>query len=54
MNSRSFIWFGLFVGSAIGSFIPELLGAGIFSFSSIMFSAIGGIAGIWLGFKLSQ
>lgn len=51
---KKLIWFGLFIGSTIGSFVPALWGAGALSFSGIIFSAIGGIAGIWLGFKLSN
>ncbi len=52
MNQKSLIWIGLFLGSTIGSFIPLLWGAGMFSFSSILFSTAGSIAGIWLGWKL--
>ncbi len=40
------------VGSAIGGYIPNLWGAGFLSFSSIILTAVGGIAGIWLGFRL--
>jgi hypothetical protein len=54
MNSKSLIWVGIFVGSTLGGFIPELWGASFLSFESIIFSTIGGIAGIWAGFKLSQ
>ncbi|MDD5032859.1 MAG: hypothetical protein PHC85_01965 [Candidatus Pacebacteria bacterium] len=53
-SSRSSIWIGLFLGSIVGSYIPALWGAGIFSFSSIIFSGIGAILGIWVGFKLGQ
>jgi uncharacterized membrane protein YeaQ/YmgE (transglycosylase-associated protein family) len=42
------------VGSFVGGFVPLLWGAGEFSFSSIIFSAIGGIVGIWAGFKISR
>mgnify|MGYP003339953228 FL=1 len=48
------IWIGMSVGGVVGSFIPEIWGAGEFSFASIIFSAVGGFVGIWLGFKLSQ
>lgn len=41
------------VGLFIGSFLPMLWGAGEFSFSSIIFSSLGGLAGIWVGYKLS-
>jgi len=54
MSSKSLIWIGLFLGSAIGSYIPTILGANIFSISSIIFGGIGGIFGVWIGFKLSQ
>jgi len=48
------IWLGLFVGSTIGSFVPSLWGAGMFSFSSLIFGTLGGFAGIWLGYKMSE
>lgn len=54
MESRSFIWIGMFIGSSLGSYLPALWGAGLFSLSSIIFGALGGIAGIWAGFKLGQ
>lgn len=52
MDSKKLIWIGMFVGSALGSYVPSLWGSGVFSFSSIIFGALGGFAGIWLGFKL--
>ncbi len=43
------------VGVGIGSYIPLLLGDNdIFSVWSILGGLIGGIAGIWLGVKVSQ
>lgn len=54
MESKKLIWLGMTAGGFIGSFVPDLWGAGEFSFASIIFSAIGGFLGIWLGFKLSQ
>lgn len=48
------IWLGLFVGSGIGGLIPSLWGAGVFSMSSVILSAVGGVVGIWFGFKISQ
>lgn len=54
MSSKSLIWIGVFVGSTIGSYIPTLWGAGFLSFSSVILSTIGGLIGIWGGFKLSQ
>ena len=54
MNTKSLIWIGLFIGSTIGSVLPSLWGAGMFSFSSILLSAVGGIFGIWAGFKVGN
>jgi len=53
-GSRPLIWIGLFVGSTVGGFIPDLWGAGMFSISGIIFSGLGGLAGIYLGFKFSD
>ncbi|HUO50124.1 MAG TPA: hypothetical protein VMU25_00950 [Candidatus Paceibacterota bacterium] len=53
-NSRPLVWIGAFVGSTVGSMIPSLWGAGFLSFSSILLSGIGAIAGIYFGFKISQ
>jgi hypothetical protein len=52
MNSNRIVWIGMAIGSTIGGLIPVLWGASFLSFSSIITTAVGGIAGIWLGFKL--
>lgn len=54
MNSKSLIWIFMAIGSVVGGYIPTLWGEGMFSFSSIFLTAVGGIIGIYLGFKLSQ
>ncbi len=54
MNSKKLVWLGMFVGSIIGSYIPTLWGAGLYSLSSLLFGAIGAIVGVWLGFRLGQ
>ncbi|NNM83776.1 hypothetical protein HKL94_00970 [Candidatus Parcubacteria bacterium] len=54
MQSRSLVWLGLAVGSTVGGFIPELWGGNLLSFSSIVLTAVGGIAGIWVGYKITQ
>jgi hypothetical protein len=51
---KSLIWLGLFVGSTIGSLIPLLWGGSELSMSSVIFGAIGGLLGIWAGFRISQ
>jgi len=50
---RAHIWLGVLIGSVIGGFIPDLWGAGLFSYSSVLFSGIGGLAGLWFGYKMS-
>jgi hypothetical protein len=54
MTSKSLIWIFMAIGSTIGSYVPTLWGAGFLSFSSVILSAVGGIIGIWIGFKLSS
>lgn len=54
MGSKKLIWFGMFVGSAVGGYAPSLWGVSSFSFTSIFWSAIGALIGIWAGFKLSN
>lgn len=54
MSPKTLIWIGIFVGGTIGGYVPTLWGADLFSFSSIIGNTIGGIAGIWAGWKLSQ
>jgi hypothetical protein len=48
------IWIGLSIGSTLGSYLPTIWGAGVFSFASLFGSALGGILGIWLGYKMGQ
>lgn len=54
MERSKLVWLGLAVGSTIGGFIPSIWNAGIFSMSGVFTTAIGGIAGIWLGWKLGE
>lgn len=44
----------MIVGSSIGGYIPSLWGAGALSISGVIMTAVGGLAGIWLGFKMSS
>lgn len=54
MESKRIIWLFAAIGGFAGGYVPLLWGAGYFSFSSIFFSALGSIAGIWIGFKLTH
>jgi hypothetical protein len=42
------------IGTIVGSSAPSLWGAGSFSLSSVVFAAVGGVAGLWLGLRLSS
>ena len=54
VNSKFLILVGLTVGSTAGSFIPALWGADWFSMWSVFLGMLGGLAGIWAGYKLSR
>ena len=41
-------------GTLVGGYVPELWGTGSFSLASLAFALIGGIAGVWLGVRLSE
>lgn len=44
---------GGFVGSFVGSFIPAIWGAGQLSMASLLFFLLGGVAGVWLAYRLT-
>jgi hypothetical protein len=46
MQSRSFIWIAIFIGSTVGSLIPGLWGDDVFSYSSVLFGGAGALAGL--------
>ncbi len=54
MSTKTIIYIGMTIGSYIGAYLPVLWGAGAFSFQSIIFGALGGLGGIYLGFKLTH
>jgi hypothetical protein len=54
MSKKKLVWIGLTVGSLAGGYLPVLWGGDLFSFTAIVLSAVGGILGIWAGFKLGN
>jgi predicted MFS family arabinose efflux permease len=52
MPSRALIWVAILIGSTIGGAIPELWGAEMLSFTSLLLSGIGGLVGLWIAFKI--
>jgi len=54
MNRNKLVWLFLFIGSSIGGFIPTLWDSSFISMSGIFGSAIGGLIGIWIGWKIGE
>lgn len=54
MSRKKLIWIFMTIGSYVGGSIPSLWGAGMFSFSGVILTAVGGIAGIYLGFLIGD
>ena len=52
--TKGLVYLLIFVGGAIGSYIPALFGQDMFSLASIIGGAIGSIAGIWAAVKLNN
>jgi len=52
--AKKLVWIGLIIGSAIGNMLPVLWGGDAISVSGFLFSGIGGLAGIWVGYRLGQ
>ena len=42
------------MGMTVGGFVPEMWGAGTFSVSGVLASALGGLAGVWLGARYAS
>ena len=51
---RSVIGLCAVVGLTVGGYIPVLWGASAFGLTSLLFGAVGGIAGVWVGARLSD
>ena len=54
MTMRSVIGLCATFGTFAGGYVPTLWGGSDFSLSSLLFAAVGGIAGVWLGVRLSN
>lgn len=52
--SKGLIYFAVFIGGLIGSYIPVLFGQSYFSAISIIGSVVGSLAGIWAAVKLKD
>ena len=54
MNSKPLVFIFMFIGSTIGGLVPLLWGGSAFSYSSLVFSAVGAIGGIYIGYNLGR
>jgi predicted MFS family arabinose efflux permease len=52
MPSRALFWVAILIGSTIGGAVPELWGADMLSFTSLLLSGIGALVGLWIAFKI--
>ena len=50
---RSVIGLCVLVGSTVGGYVPVLWGSSSFSVTSLLFGAVGGVVGVWVGIRLS-
>lgn len=42
------------VGLLVGGYVPELWGGSAFSLQSVLLGALGGVAGVWAGRRLTD
>lgn len=54
MESKRITFIFMTIGATLGGYVPLLWGESYFSFSSILLSALGAIAGIWVAFRLTH
>lgn len=51
---KSVIGFCAAFGTIVGGYVPLLWGASSFSLVSVAFGFLGGVAGVWLGVRVSD
>jgi hypothetical protein len=52
MSSKTAILIGVTIGSTIGGYLPAVWGGSLFSFSSVILSAVGGTIGLIITYKM--
>lgn len=53
MKPRTLIGILATIGSTAGAYAPTLWGGSFFSSWSVILTLVGGLGGVWLGWKLS-
>lgn len=51
---RSVIGFCAMLGMTVGGFVPALWGDSGFSLMAVLFTAVGGVAGVWAGVRIAD
>ena len=51
---RSVIGLCILAGSVIGGYVPTLWGASSLGVTSLLFSGVGGVAGIFVGRRIAE
>ncbi|MBU0964068.1 hypothetical protein KKC06_03455 [Patescibacteria group bacterium] len=54
MGSKFVIYIFIFIGGTIGGYIPLLWHDSFFSFWSVILSTVGGLVGVFVGYKINQ
>jgi hypothetical protein len=54
VSKKTLVWIGMIVGSTTGGFIPILWGGDVISFAAVILSTIGGLVGIWFGYRFGE
>ncbi|HSX44140.1 MAG TPA: hypothetical protein VLE69_02475 [Candidatus Saccharimonadales bacterium] len=55
METKTYIWFGIFIGSIIGGWIGGMFDHGNFlGLWGILLSGVGAIIGVFIGYKLGE
>ena len=49
---KMIIMIGLAIGSTVGGLVPLLWGDSAFSMTSLLLSGVGGVIGIWVGYRI--
>jgi len=49
--SKTIYYIAAIIGSVVGGFVPAIWGAGFLSVSSLIFSTLGALLGIYLVYK---
>jgi hypothetical protein len=50
---RRVVWLFVLVGSTLGGLAPEAWGGSALGLASLALASLGGVAGVWLAFRLT-